>query len=74
MFVSEGFEYSTVPMTCEINREVYDTRIFGIETAIETNKTEVIRKWCGSDTGDTGLIQSKERALSEQNFFLKSQW
>jgi len=38
------FEYSIAPVKCEMELGAYDTLIFGSETAIETNKTEVIRK------------------------------
>ena len=55
MFDLRLFEYSIDPVKCEMDRGHNDTLILGSETAIETNETEVIRKWHGSDTRDTGL-------------------
>ena len=54
MFDLRLFEYSIDPVKCEMDRAVYDTLIFCSETAIETNRTEVIRKWYGTDMGETG--------------------
>jgi hypothetical protein len=45
MFALRGLEYSIAPVKCEMDRGVYVTLIFGSETAIETNKMEVIWKW-----------------------------
>jgi len=59
MFTLRCFEYSIAPVKCEIDRGEFVTLIFGIETAIETKETEVIREWYGSDTRDTGLKWKK---------------
>ena len=59
MFTLRCFEYSIAPVKIELDRGVHETLIFGSETAIDTNKTEVIREWYGSDTRDTGLKWKK---------------
>ena len=41
MFDLRCFEYSIAPVKSEMDRGVYETLLFGSETVIETNKTEV---------------------------------
>ena len=54
IFTLRRIEYSIAPVKSEMDRGVHETLIFGSETAIETNETEVIRKWCWTDMEEMG--------------------
>jgi len=65
MLALSCFEYSIAPVKSEMDRGVHETLLFGIETAIETKETDVVRKWDRTDTGKGCQVTGRNFTMVE---------